>query len=121
MIVASQSIRCADRSGADAGEIEHGEAGKGLRGAREGHSRAPSKIFWQVRDAGRVSDFGGLLVAIRTGLGTDADIAAANVNAPTISDKTSLSCTRTCFLNLPSKSSGLRVRGRSPIVPASCP
>ena len=31
----------AGRPGADAGEIEHGEAGQGLRGAREGHSRSP--------------------------------------------------------------------------------
>src|SRR5450631_3100552 len=31
----------AGRPGADAGEIEHGEAGKGLRGARERHSETP--------------------------------------------------------------------------------
>ena len=31
----------AGRPGADAGEVEHGEAGQGLRGAREGHSVAP--------------------------------------------------------------------------------
>ena len=29
----------AGRPGADAGQIEHGEAGQGLRGAREGHSK----------------------------------------------------------------------------------
>ena len=28
----------ASRPGADPGEVEHGEAGEGLRGAREGHS-----------------------------------------------------------------------------------
>ena len=34
----------AGRPGADAGKVEHGETGQGLRGAREGHSVAPMWI-----------------------------------------------------------------------------
>src|SRR6185437_15476823 len=34
----------AGRPGADAGKVEHGETGQGLRGAREGHSWAPMWI-----------------------------------------------------------------------------